>query len=66
MPIKPDDIAKMITKQGWRFLRQGKGSHRVYEKDGKITIIAFHKGKDVPLPTIRKIEKQTGVKLLKK
>lgn len=35
----------------------------ILKKDGKTTVLAMHGKKDVPIGTIKKIEKDTGVKL---
>jgi predicted RNA binding protein YcfA (HicA-like mRNA interferase family) len=40
------------------------GSHLKLKKNGTMTIVPVHKGKDIPLGTLRQIQKQTGVKLL--
>jgi len=65
MPVKPQDIIRLLEKDGWQLLRKGKGSHLVYAKCRKKTIVAVHKGKDVPKSTVRQIEKQTGIKIIK-
>lgn len=65
MPVKPQDIIKLLENHGWQLIRKGKGSHLVYGKNDKKTIVAMHKGKDVPKSTVRQIEKQTGIKIIK-
>ncbi len=54
---------QLIEADGWYEVGQ-KGSHKQFKhprKLGKATIP--HPVKDIPLPTLKSIEKQTGVKL---
>jgi predicted RNA binding protein YcfA (HicA-like mRNA interferase family) len=53
----------MIEADGWFEVGQ-KGSHKQFKhpsKPGKATVP--HPKKDLPLPTLRSIERQTGVSL---
>ena len=64
MPITSADILKALRAAGF-MQRSGKGSHLVLtHPDGRRTVVSKHRG-DLPKPTVRQIEKQTGVKLLK-
>ncbi len=47
-----------LRREGWSEA-QGKGSHLVFRKDGKKTVIARHRG-DIPLGTLRAICKVAG------
>ena len=56
-------VIKLIEADGWFEVAQ-KGSHKQFKhstKPGKATVP--HPKKDLPLPTLRSIERQTGVKL---
>jgi len=56
-------VIKLIEADGWFEVAQ-KGSHKRFKhsiKPGKATVP--HPKKDLPLPTLRSIERQTGVKL---
>lgn len=56
-------VVRLIEADGWRQVGQ-KGSHMQFKhptKPGKATVP--HPTKDVPLPTLKSIERQTGVKL---
>ncbi len=58
------EIIKKIQKDGW-YEVNCEGDHHQFKhptKKGRVTVT--HLVKDVPLPTIRSIEKQSGVKLL--
>ena len=56
------DVIRTLQKKGWRVLRQ-KGSH-VRLTDGQLyTTVPVHGNKDLPVGTLKAIEKQTGVKL---
>lgn len=57
------DVIKALKKDGW-FLVRVRGSHHQYkhkEKPGTATV--KHPDKDIPIKTLKSIEKQTGVKL---
>ncbi len=47
---------------GWKEVRIS-GSHHILQKDGKSVPVPVHGGRDLGIGLIRKIEKQTGVKL---
>ncbi len=32
--MKSSQFIREVKRKGWQFLRQGKGSHEIYEKDG--------------------------------
>jgi len=56
-------VIKLIEADGWFEVAQ-KGSHKQFKhptKIGKAT--GPHPKKDLPLPTLRSIERQTGVRL---
>jgi len=58
------EIIKKIKKDGW-YEVNCEGDHHQFKhptKKGRVTVT--HPVKDVPLPTIRSIEAQSGVKLL--
>ena len=57
------DIIKAIEADGW-YEAAHKGSHKQFkhpEKPGRVT--APHPEKDIPIGTLRSIEKQSGFKL---
>ena len=56
------DIMKILECNGW-ILKECVGSHHQYihpTKPGKVTL--KHPQKDVPIPTIKSIEKQSEIK----
>ena len=61
--MRARDIIKTLKDHGWSQESQ-RGSHVKMKKDGRITIVPDHGGKDVPKGTVKAIERQTGVKLL--
>ncbi|MDQ6757070.1 MAG: type II toxin-antitoxin system HicA family toxin [Bacteroidota bacterium] len=61
--MKVRDVIKAIEKDGWHEVAQA-GSHKQYKhpvKKGKVTI-PYHKGKDIPIGTLKSIFKQAGLK----
>ena len=57
------DVIKAIEADGWVEVSK-KGSHAQFKhptKPGRVTVV--HPSKDIPLGTLRSIEKQSGLKL---
>lgn len=57
------DIIKHLQKDGWYQVNQV-GSHKQFKhptKAGRVTVP--HPNRDIPIGTLRSIEKQTGIKL---
>jgi predicted RNA binding protein YcfA (HicA-like mRNA interferase family) len=60
-------IIRRLLEDGW-IEAKGRGSHRNFRhpaKPGKVTV-PFHGSRDLPIGTIRSIERQTGLDLLPK
>lgn len=60
-------IIRRLLEDGW-VEKKGRGSHRNFRhptKPGKVTV-PFHGSRDLPIGTIRSIERQTGLTLLPK
>jgi mRNA interferase HicA len=61
------EIAVVLRENGCYIIRQGKGSHEIWYSpitDKKFPISNHGLGKEIPNTTVRKIEKQSGVRLL--
>ena len=56
------EILKILKQNGFTQISQ-RGSHIKLAKNDKFTIVANHGKKDIPLGTVKQIEKSTGVKL---
>jgi predicted RNA binding protein YcfA (HicA-like mRNA interferase family) len=57
------DVIKELQKDGWYEVRQV-GSHRQFKhptKKGRVTVP--HPKRDIPIGTLKSIEKQAGIKL---
>ncbi len=57
------DVIRIIHADGWYEVAQ-KGSHKQFKhptKPGRVTVP--HPKKDIPLPTLRSIERQSGLRL---
>jgi predicted RNA binding protein YcfA (HicA-like mRNA interferase family) len=57
------DVIAALTSDGWQQVAQ-KGSHIQFkhpDKPGRVTVP--HPKRDIPLGTLRSIEKQSGLKL---
>lgn len=57
------ELIKIVTDDGWYFVRQ-KGSHRIFQHDDKTgnVIIPVHGGKDIGIGLVNKILKSAGLK----
>lgn len=56
------EIIKLLKKNGFT-LKSQKGSHKKFVKDDKTAIVADHGKDEVPLGTLKNIERQSGLKL---
>lgn len=52
------EVLKRLNKDGWIGV-DGKGSHRVFRKDGKTVSVPTSK-KEIPIGTYRTIAKEAG------
>ena len=57
------EAIKKLEEAGWKEVRIS-GSHHILQKDGKSVPVPVHRGRDLGIGLVRKIEKQTGVKLI--
>jgi len=56
------EVLKVLYQHGFSQIPQ-KGSHLKLSKDEKRVIVPVHGTKDIPIGTLKSIEKQSGVKL---
>lgn len=56
--MKCNEFLRLAKKNGWVFLRQGKGSHEIYEKNGKQIVIPNHGSKELGKGLEKKLRKQ--------
>jgi predicted RNA binding protein YcfA (HicA-like mRNA interferase family) len=63
--LKLREVIKILQEAGFQEAKGGKGSHiKLKHPDGRITVLPMHgMNKDVPIGTLKAIEKQTGIKL---
>lgn len=61
--MKCDELLKILKKNGWNEIRQ-KGSHKIMVKEGvkDLIVLPYHRGKEVPYGTCKRILKQAGIK----
>ncbi|MBI1936845.1 MAG: type II toxin-antitoxin system HicA family toxin [Ignavibacteriales bacterium] len=57
------DIVRRLKKCGFRFYRQGKGSHELWvrDEDGKAIPVPHYRGKTIRKGTVKAIIKEIGV-----
>jgi len=56
-------VIRRLTDAGWKLARV-KGSHHHYKHDSNPNLVTVpHPKKDIPLGTLRSIERASGVKL---
>ncbi|WP_158669486.1 type II toxin-antitoxin system HicA family toxin [Bradyrhizobium guangdongense] len=61
--MKSADVIKALETNGWKMVAQ-KGSHVQFkhaDKPGRVTVP--HPKRDIPIGTLKSIEKQSGLKL---
>lgn len=59
--MKSIEFIREVKRKGWKFLRQGKGSHEVYEKFGKQVVIPNHGSKEMKKGLEKSLRKQMGL-----
>jgi predicted RNA binding protein YcfA (HicA-like mRNA interferase family) len=62
--VSSSDVIRILKAHGW-YIARTKGSHvQMKHPQRKGVVTVPHPKKDLPLGTIRSIERQSGVKLL--
>ncbi len=58
-------VTSRLSKLGFRFYRQGKGSHEIWvrDEDGRVIPVPHYRGKNIRKGTVRAIIRETGVSL---
>jgi len=59
--MKYSEFFKIVKKSGWKLLRQGKGSHEIWIKDGKTVAIPNHGSKEMPTGLEKSLKKEMGL-----
>lgn len=59
--MKSNEFIREIKKKGWVFLRQGKGSHEIYEKDGQQESVPNHGSKEMGKGLEKTLRKRMGL-----
>ncbi len=59
--MKCNEFIRLIKKNGWVFIRQGKGSHEIWGKDGKLEPIPNHGSKEMPKGLELSLRKKMGL-----
>ncbi|MFH7018519.1 type II toxin-antitoxin system HicA family toxin [Flavobacterium sp. FlaQc-47] len=59
--MKSREFIREALRNGWTFLRQGKGSHEIYEKAGKQVVIPNHGSKEIGKGLEQKLRKEMGL-----
>ncbi|MCC4228371.1 type II toxin-antitoxin system HicA family toxin [Zunongwangia profunda] len=59
--MKYSKFLKLAKKNGWSFLRQGKGSHEIWEKDDKKVSIPNHGSREMPKGLEKSLKKEMGL-----
>lgn len=58
--MKYSELHRMVIKSGWIHIRT-KGSHYIYEKNGKTYPVPYHGAKEVGKGLEKKIKKHMGL-----
>jgi predicted RNA binding protein YcfA (HicA-like mRNA interferase family) len=57
------EVTRRLRKLGFRFYRQGKGSHELWvrDADGRVVPVPHYKGKRIRKGTLRALIREAGV-----
>lgn len=58
MPMRAQEAIKRLKREGWKEIRQA-GSHKIFEKDGRLIVVPDHRG-DLKPGVERDIKKRAG------
>jgi len=61
LSMKSSEFHRLVRENGWRLIR-AKGSHYIYEKNGRRCPVAYHGSEEMGKGIERKIRKQMGLK----
>jgi predicted RNA binding protein YcfA (HicA-like mRNA interferase family) len=58
-----EQVTRRLRKLGFRFFRQGKGSHEIWvrDSDGRVVPVPHYRGKRIRKGTVRAIIRETGI-----
>lgn len=61
--LRYHEVVERLEKLGFRFYRQGKGSHELWvrDQDGRVIPVPRHAGKGIRKGTLRAMIRETGV-----
>lgn len=64
-PLTYREVVKRLRRQGFRFYRQGRGSHELWvrDSDGVVIPVPRHQGKTIRKGTLRAIIRQMGIEV---
>lgn len=63
--LKPREVVSVLRSLGFEEVRQ-RGSHKQFRHpDGRVTIVPFHKGRDISPILLRRIVKDIGLSIEK-
>lgn len=57
-PLKPNFIITILLNN-WFVKKRQTGSHIIFRKESRIVIVPFHGSKDIPIPVVKSIVKQS-------
>ena len=60
--MKYAEFHKKVKRNGWVYLRAGKGSHFIYEKNGLSISVPFHGAKEMGNGLEKMLTKEMGLK----
>lgn len=55
------EVIKILKKNGF-LLKSQKGSHKKFTKESKTVIVADHGKDEIPMGTLKNIQRQSGIK----
>lgn len=59
--MKSKEFIREAKRNGWEFVRQGKGSHEIYQKNGIQVVVPNHGSKELGKGLEKKLRKEMGM-----
>jgi len=61
--VNGKDVIRILKDEGWELIRV-RGSHHLLRKEGVTVPVPVHGSRDLGAGLLKKLEKETGVKLI--
>ncbi|MCM3920339.1 type II toxin-antitoxin system HicA family toxin [Frankia sp. AiPs1] len=64
LPVLPGgEVVKVLEKLGFEVIRTKGSHHMMRNAEGRFTVVPVHPGRDLPVGTLRRIIRDTGLSI---